>query len=362
MFKASKVSTATKRQAFTLVELLVVIAIIGVLVSLLLPAVQAARESARRLQCINNMKQFGLALQNYHSAFQEFPEISRSASEGAEIWIHGPTWIVTVFPYFEATTAFAGLDIKQGTFHLVNGEPIAIQNANQLNGFQPSVLHCPSSPLPRSYTYDAAGRSLELAETTYVAISGGTYLNVDQEIYHPTTDPSTQVGSGSLSAGGMLVLDEKVRIGQCTDGTSNTIMLGETSDFMISSISHWKTYDTIGPVDLRSSKRRSAYMGNSHHATPDGPGTMRRGNGECEHPNCGKCYNMTTVLHPINTKQITDIDTMGINGCNHPIQSAHPGGALVMFADGHVDYLADDTELQTLNDLSNRNDGNTTVF
>jgi len=358
-----RVLPVTKQRAFTLVELLVVIAIIGVLVALLLPAVQAAREAARRSQCINNLKQFGLALQNYHSAFQEFPEVSRSASEGADIWIHGPTWIVTMFPYFEATTAFAGLDIQNGTFHLVNGEPIAIQNANQLSGFLPGILHCPSSALPQSYTYDTAGRAIELAETTYVAISGGTYLNIDQDLFHPTTDPSTRVQSGSISAGGMMVLDKKIRIGQCTDGTSNTIMVGEASDFMISSVSNWKTYNTIGPVDLRTSKRRSAFMGNSHHATPNGPQSMQPGPGkDCKHVNCGKCYNMTTVLYPINTKQVTDINAMGINGCNHPIQSAHPGGAMAMFADGHVDFLSDELELQTLNDLANRDDGNTISF
>jgi len=356
-------STVTGRRAFTLVELLVVIAIIGVLVALLLPAVQAAREAARRSQCMNNLKQFGLALQNYHSAFQEFPEVSRSQAPPPEgnPSIHGPTWFVTVFPYFEAGNAFAGLDMREGTFHLVNGEPIAIQNANQLNGFQPSLLHCPSSALPRSYSYEnsnVVGGMLELAETTYVAIAGGTYLNVANEIFHPTTDPATQVRSGSMSAGGMLILGKKARIGQCSDGTSNTIMLGEISDFMNSQRSHWKTHNTIGPVDMRPSKRRSAFMGNSHNATPDGIGTMARGRGNCKHVNCGKCYNMTTILHPINTKQILDIDSMGINGCNHPIQSTHPGGAMVMFTDGHVVFLAEETDLQTLNDLANRDDGN----
>src|SRR6476620_2946778 len=95
-----------KRKAFTLVELLVVIAIIGVLVALLLPAVQAAREAARRMQCSNHLKQIGLGLQNYHDTFQSLPFGARarfvqstSATPVGQGW--GPSWYVGILPFCE---------------------------------------------------------------------------------------------------------------------------------------------------------------------------------------------------------------------------------------------------------------------
>src|SRR5687767_6150215 len=90
-------SRRCERRAFTLVELLVVIAIIGVLVALLLPAVQAARESARRMQCSNKLKQLGLAIQNYHDTFQVYPPQSFPAHGSTNAWGWGPM----IFPFLE---------------------------------------------------------------------------------------------------------------------------------------------------------------------------------------------------------------------------------------------------------------------
>src|SRR3954464_13578307 len=96
---------------FTLVELLVVIAIIGVLVALLLPAIQAAREAARRGQCTNNLKQLGIAIQNYESRTRELPPGHRMTKVGTDIDSVG-SWVTVILPYLERSALFSQIDPK----------------------------------------------------------------------------------------------------------------------------------------------------------------------------------------------------------------------------------------------------------
>ncbi len=368
MCKSNVESVAPNRRpaGFTLVELLVVIAIIGVLVALLLPAVQAAREAARRSQCMNNMKQFGLALLNYESARQELPAISESMEHTSGNWRHGPTWIVSVFPYFEAGSAFSQMDLSGASSFWFDDSSDGARNGGPLNGFLPSVLHCPSSALPQSYTFESGGVSVEIAETTYVGVSGGTFSRIDpvnpvNNVYHSATDPFPKEHHGTVSGGGMLVLAHHTRMGECTDGTSNTLMVGEESDFtnVPFTVGYFGYEEGPGPIDLRSSNRHSAFTGNSYHTRVDGPNSLRVPN--CPHVNCGRCYNMTTVRYPINTQEFNHRH-MGFTGCNKPFRSTHPGGAMMLFSDGHVDFLVNSTDLQTLNDLANKDDGNVITF
>src|SRR5260370_16988136 len=109
---------AAQARAFTLVELLVVIAIIGVLVALLLPAVQAARESARRTQCNNSLKQIGLAIHNFEGAYGTFP----AAATRVEIdtYMHGPTWWIYTMPYMEQNNTYSNTTFPRTTFSLAS--------------------------------------------------------------------------------------------------------------------------------------------------------------------------------------------------------------------------------------------------
>src|SRR5438132_3423084 len=123
------------RSGFTLVELLVVIAIIGVLVALLLPAVQTAREAARRMQCGNNLKQYGLGVQNYHDTFQVYP-INATGTNGSAI--PRLTWQIRVLPYMEQSAVYNAIDFN------IDQRRLPVAGGVILWAISPAYTHCPS--------------------------------------------------------------------------------------------------------------------------------------------------------------------------------------------------------------------------
>src|SRR5262245_40204670 len=128
------------RGGFTLVELLVVIAIIGVLIGLLLPAVQKVREAANRAKCGNNVKQIGLAMHNYHDSFGSFPSGTGFAGT---YWT--PGWAAALLPFLEQTNAYDLLDLKDRIYQPAPG---FVPNRDKFKDFVVSTYVCPSSPLP----------------------------------------------------------------------------------------------------------------------------------------------------------------------------------------------------------------------
>src|SRR4051794_11742030 len=143
------------RFGFTLVELLVVIAIIGVLVALLLPAVQAAREAARRMQCGNNLKQLALGLQNYHDTFLYLPYGARTkhpvgATSGG-VW--GSSWLVATLPFCEQRPLFDKIAILDNSNSGTGYDSGTIQAA--AHNAKIKYMLCPSSPLPETETLNA---------------------------------------------------------------------------------------------------------------------------------------------------------------------------------------------------------------
>lgn len=189
---------AVSAAGFTLVELLVVIAIIGVLVALLLPAVQAAREAARRSQCVNNLRQMGIALQNYHGAKQAFPHAAGYAN-GRYLW----SWSATILPYLEEANAESLIKYENGYNVPVNKTAITTRF---------SVYQCPTAPPNElvSCCIDIPGEA-DAGETTYSATA------THRKIYYGVDVDGT----------GAIFENSKTSFKDILDGSSNTLIVGE---------------------------------------------------------------------------------------------------------------------------------------
>jgi prepilin-type N-terminal cleavage/methylation domain-containing protein/prepilin-type processing-associated H-X9-DG protein len=348
-------------RGFTLIELLVAIAIVALLIVLLLPAVQEAREASRRVKCINNLKQIALALHNYHDADKTFPP---AGLPHTDVWRHGPTWWVAVMPWLSQEAVFEGVKFEGATGFWFGGN-YSDTNAAWMNGVEPDYMLCPTSPLPRSYlqtTTSGTPVSAMIVEASYVGIAGADD--------HYTCDANAV--NGPISGGGILVWQRSVRIRDVLDGTSHTIMVGEQSDFVRNptGLPVFQRYlppsganVTDGLVDCRASNTQGSFMATSHLNPAKGTNSLALlGCPKCAscafpppYSNCERCFNTVTVKYPVNDK-LYSFATWGYLQCNKPLQSPHSGGAYAAFADGHVAMLPAQLPVQALRDLANRDD------
>jgi len=193
------------RDGFTLIELLVVIAIIAILIGLLLPAVQKVRAAAARTQCINNLKQIGLGLHNYHSAYERFPSGFNSASATIDGEGTGPGWgwAAQILPQMEQGNVFTGIDFARDIMDPMHAQ-IRIRPIK--------IFLCPAdSPIGPTFTSVSSGAPIgPIAFANYVGV-GGTF--------EVTAFPDT--------GNGVLYRNSKTRIADITDGTSNTVAVTE---------------------------------------------------------------------------------------------------------------------------------------
>ncbi|NOY42225.1 MAG: DUF1559 domain-containing protein [Planctomycetes bacterium] len=208
------------RSGFTLVELLVVIAIIGVLVALLLPAIQAAREAARRSQCVNNLKQLGLALQNYHGARKEFPPGGMMPMTNSVFLTGFASGNTRLLPYLEQTTLYDQYDQTIGW-----KDQLAEVCAAVVPGF-----NCPSTSEENPFTHPVIGSLVPhsvYGTTDYVFSKGAS----DAWCFYPPSGPTDQrparPGPIPEQLLGAFYINEGVSIRQISDGTSNTFAMGE---------------------------------------------------------------------------------------------------------------------------------------
>lgn len=326
------------RQGFSLVELLVVIAIIGILVGMLLPAVQAVREAARRVSCMNNMRQLGIAMLNYESAHQEFPGGS-DVTRANYAW--GTSWLGYALPFSEGNNAYNRLDLESN--NALHPGPLSLGvgwNDDLLDDYLPDFMFCPSSSLVRMQFVQEpwfGSYSTRRGKGTYVGIAGAfpSPKASDNRIAYL---PDFQ---GYAASNGVLFANSKIGFESISDGSSNQILIGEQS----------------GPieladgtkVDIRSGGKYGAFMGANR---PGSPNSTNHWNWSGTWP---RAFNVTTIRYEMNATFAPgmDIDI----GPNNPLSSAHPAGGVILRADGSADFMPETIDLEVVRQLSVRDDG-----
>ncbi|HQX49998.1 MAG TPA: DUF1559 domain-containing protein [Planctomycetaceae bacterium] len=325
------------RGGFTLIELLVVIAIIAILIALLLPAVQQAREAARRTQCKNSLKQLGLALHNHHDTFLRLPPGAAQDNQpfsNANSGGWGSSWMVFILPYIEQAPMYNAYQLSgnSGCFNANNNT--VVKNVRM------PAYACASSVIT---DFGPSGTQGMIAH--YAGIAGAVNGNI------PGYTESRNIAGphGIISAGGVLFAGSKTNFRDLTDGLTNVIMLGETSDYM---------RDTTGAArkDWTLGYPYAWTMGTDHDYAASPTSTER-------------VFNTTTIRWKINDKKKSgagntgwtgDGTTEGIrndSGVNIPLNSAHVGGVQVLLSDGSVRFLSENIDFATLNRLATRDDG-----
>jgi prepilin-type N-terminal cleavage/methylation domain-containing protein len=307
----------TRRQSgFTLVELLVVIAIIGILVGLLLPAVQAAREAARRMQCSNNLKQIGLSMHNYESAVKRFPASFYRAwptSLGGTFGTPGWGWGTMILPYIEQTALYNSLNV--GT-SVLDGRIPAIKLIGQ--------TRVPSFRCPSDSGEPLNANRANFATSNYMAVFGSLY------------DQGTAAAGGLVFgsqvgvATGIFSPNSRTRFGDISDGTSNTIMIGEMC------------YGPNGVKDSTGTLRR--YNGGVWIGTYID--TLPTSNVSTQLSLCGFGAGANVRFRRLNTPD-----------SSNAFSSVHTGGVQFVLADGSVQFISQNMDGVMIDRIADRADG-----
>ena len=317
-----KFQARDRRRGFTMIELLVVIAIIAVLIGLLLPAVQNAREAARRVSCTNNLKQLALAAHRFHGDHGNFPVGARVPVDVGDRPTGGTNLCVELLPYFEQENLYNTWNYYDNRANVAGGT-----TAGQAKVM--GILLCPSDPLPETVV------ELTAAVWAPPAWSRGFYGmssyggNAGKRLV-PSGAPPAFPG---VTRDGVFFIDSCVRLADVTDGTSNTFLFGERYH-------HDPEFDRLQPV-VFPGRAPVPHLGR-WGAVGDAGGMVH------------------VTLHsaaPINYQVPPGGDLSALSDRICAFGSGHPGGANFAFVDGSVRFVSDRISLHVLWALSTRRGG-----
>ena len=320
-------------QGFTLVELLVVITIIGILIALLLPAVQAAREAARRSQCVNNLKQLGLAHHNYESTYKVFV-YRKGGTSGGCVSGCGPcasncgrlSGFVPLLPFYEQKPLYDQIQAGNVAGGVFPGGPAGWNSWSVWNR-APGVLQCPSDPTAFNTTTTRINNYAFCAGDQYIGIAGNASLR------------------GIFGNGGTCVTVAEIR-----DGTSNTIMMSERckGNMGITAVAanqvETKLGTAVGQGGILTAPNACYAVASGQYFAAGTQVKVRFGtlwtDGQPER--CG----FNTILPPNAPGCTDDANVNADSGYNPsgllaPPSSRHPGGVNCLFADGSVRFISE---------------------
>ncbi|MGB0655590.1 MAG: DUF1559 domain-containing protein [Pirellulales bacterium] len=311
-------SVRYRYRGFTLIELLVVIAIIGVLVGLLLPAVQQAREAARRMTCVNNLKQTGLAMHSYYDSNRQLPSgyispgtsaADPSASETAK----GYAWGFVLLPYMEQSSLFDSID--------QTGEAVGTSNEAKAAEANLGGYRCPTDTAPVSFSVNNGSGTVDLPTSNYVAVLG--WNNV-----------TTEAGQGN----GVFFRNSDIQFRDIRDGLSTTICVGERK--------HIHDFFDQGPYPANSTWY-AAVPGVLRDAGMTMMPMMKEGPGSLVLGHVGQS-GMMSGKTPNHTNHIVHFS------------SSHFGGVAFLLCDGSTHIIRDNIDYQLFKAIGTRAGGEVT--
>jgi len=360
--------------------MLAVVTIIAILFGLIIPAIQSAREAARKTQCSNNLKNIILCLQAYHGPYKMFPmgAMHSGLTPEGDPPINGalgPSWCYGMLPYMESYSLYDMLRATQSPGGPTKCEFCANDMTGvgiPLNTWSEYFMRCPSSELPVTETPNGP-----ILLPTYVGIAGGCDIDPKshdykfivtaatglaapstKDIYHNRFKGTGVAAGGIVTNSGLLPPCEHVRLDMCSDGMANTMIVAEQSDWLRdrNPRSRAKYHGDPGWT-VGGTGAGGGFLSGTTRVDPVPP-VLRPGGPPSVWG--ADCWNITTVRYPPNHKRVMGASPLPgcseNHGINNPLQSPHPGGLQVGLADGSIQFVANDTELAVLLQMAIRDD------